>query len=445
MRTLRVRIEDENHRSIGDHLLTKSPVRIGRNAMNDLALSSGYVSQWHCLVRFSDMTLEYMDLGSTNGTSINGKRVQPCTPVMISEQDTIKIGPLLLILNLSDERPPGMVTIDTSTVTTGKAKETIVDPEAALHYRQMRSITETIAAAYQTYRGSWKQVRATMEKALGTVTPTVRGQIAESLEKTCPDLRNEPEYSELMRTMGVTEAGAGSVAGAMSELQRVAGQKPGTPANAGITIKQAALTLEAFCSSFVELRCGLDQFSKDLAVRTFRSTTPIHTSKNGIEMLAYLLGDPGAENNKVGELKSAFADMMIHQVALISGVMEGVRGLLQRLSPAGVEEQLSKLPVHVGPFKVRDGMWPVSVLARWKAFVRMHQEFLEGDQEISAVLFGKEFARSYGAVAVSKARGVKSNNKIETGGSDPSFTPAREDTLPHKEQPPRGKSGREKT
>ena len=48
------------------------PVRIGRNALNDLQLDSSYVSQFHCVIQLEGDQLQIVDLGSRNGTVLPG-------------------------------------------------------------------------------------------------------------------------------------------------------------------------------------------------------------------------------------------------------------------------------------------------------------------------------------------------------------------------------------
>mgnify|MGYP001056941924 CR=1 FL=1 len=54
---------------------TNSPVRLGRNPLNDLVLEDSFISQWHAVVRFDEQNTYYVDLGATNPTLINGQPV----------------------------------------------------------------------------------------------------------------------------------------------------------------------------------------------------------------------------------------------------------------------------------------------------------------------------------------------------------------------------------
>src|SRR5512139_2857736 len=70
-----------------------SPVRIGRNRLNDIVFDQLYVSQWHAVIRFQGNDITVMDLGSTNGTKVNGQRLRREAPmVLTSPNDVVQIG-----------------------------------------------------------------------------------------------------------------------------------------------------------------------------------------------------------------------------------------------------------------------------------------------------------------------------------------------------------------
>ena len=51
-------------------------MKIGRTAPADIILSDARVSRTHCLIELADDRLKVSDLNSTNGTFIDGKRVE---------------------------------------------------------------------------------------------------------------------------------------------------------------------------------------------------------------------------------------------------------------------------------------------------------------------------------------------------------------------------------
>src|SRR5918999_1619357 len=70
---------------------------IGRREDCDLRIPLGEVSRKHCrLVRDGDV-LKLEDLGSSNGTFLNGQRVQEA---LLSPGDTIQVGPVVFVLQV---------------------------------------------------------------------------------------------------------------------------------------------------------------------------------------------------------------------------------------------------------------------------------------------------------------------------------------------------------
>src|SRR6185503_5051465 len=69
-----------------------SPVRIGRNQLNDLSLDTPFVSEWHGTIRFDNNSVAYFDLGSTNGSMLDGKRLSKNVAVELSESSKLQVG-----------------------------------------------------------------------------------------------------------------------------------------------------------------------------------------------------------------------------------------------------------------------------------------------------------------------------------------------------------------
>jgi pSer/pThr/pTyr-binding forkhead associated (FHA) protein len=73
---------------------------IGRREDCDLRIPLGEVSRKHCrLVRDGDV-LKVEDLGSSNGTFLNGQRVQEA---LLSPGDSIQVGPVVFVLQVDGE------------------------------------------------------------------------------------------------------------------------------------------------------------------------------------------------------------------------------------------------------------------------------------------------------------------------------------------------------
>ncbi|HYG68003.1 MAG TPA: FHA domain-containing serine/threonine-protein kinase, partial [Anaeromyxobacteraceae bacterium] len=100
-----VRVEDGEARRTAEHAFTRSPVRIGRSARNDLCFTQAFVSAWHGVVEFDASGLRYTDLGSTNGTLLDGAPIEPRTPVTLRPGAELAIGPLRLVFPPREDAP----------------------------------------------------------------------------------------------------------------------------------------------------------------------------------------------------------------------------------------------------------------------------------------------------------------------------------------------------
>src|SRR5438445_13268482 len=72
----------------------------GRGPECHLRPNSDWVSRQHCALRISADTVHIKDLGSTNGTLVNGARV--IGERRLTPGDLLQLGPLVLELNFND-------------------------------------------------------------------------------------------------------------------------------------------------------------------------------------------------------------------------------------------------------------------------------------------------------------------------------------------------------
>jgi pSer/pThr/pTyr-binding forkhead associated (FHA) protein len=63
---------------------------VGRSDQADVVLEDPYASEFHFRLVLSDGSLTVSDLGSTNGTYVNGKRIT--TPTNLRRGDALQVG-----------------------------------------------------------------------------------------------------------------------------------------------------------------------------------------------------------------------------------------------------------------------------------------------------------------------------------------------------------------
>src|SRR5262245_28113613 len=77
-----------------EHVLGKEKTFIGRSPGNDIVLPDAEkrVSSKHARVDRTSGSLHLTDLGSTNGTTVNGRKIEANSPVELKNGDKAMIG-----------------------------------------------------------------------------------------------------------------------------------------------------------------------------------------------------------------------------------------------------------------------------------------------------------------------------------------------------------------
>jgi type VI secretion system protein ImpI len=158
-------------------------------------------------------------------------------------------------------------------------------------------------------------------------------------------------------------------------------------------VERVQQVLDVFLRSFISMRDGQRQFEVDMAVR--RSSVGPHNPAEAAQTLQELsqaLLDWHSSNTEgIVHVESTLADLMIHQVALLNGVMSGVRSLLHEFSPAEIEKKAQDERFNPGGL----GIGPYRYKSLWKTLEKMHADFTGEDKQVFSVLFGKQFAQAY--------------------------------------------------
>lgn len=518
MLPLVIRIKDvESHPPLEkQYVFTTSPVRIGRNQLNDIPIPRPFVSLFHALVRFDKGSIAIVDLGSTNGVVVAGKRIEKNVPAQLKPGMPVTIGSvefefsrdakaqkdtssrqtqfraLADILNeggikpealsfkptpiqerKQEQRTAMLPSLDAlleqeaaQEEVTGQQPRTIIAPalqdvpgdEATnleLHTvsgeeeapqprkpipppamvpstgrkRTMSSVQvlpqapggaaalqntiQQLVPLYNSYRTAWKMLHQGLAKGVDTLPEQDRGQLIAQLQRRMPEMTQEPMFQEIAKNVGrpvnpepVTGGPAPAASGPGNRLDVVSRELLNrfvrsyladnrglqTEADMQRFLEHMAELLETFARAFIELRQGHDQFGQQMAVPVTHDQNPLTRMRSTRELLRYLLDFKVPESaNRVQELMGGFVDVMIHQIALLNGMREGVKGLLQRLDP----ELLGK---GIG------GVWPFNLVKKWEKYTEQHRAFLDEERELTAVLFGPEFAKAYLAIVGDAAK-----------------------------------------
>lgn len=205
-----------------------------------------------------------------------------------------------------------------------------------------------------------------------------------------PQVPQAPAPSTAVRAA----AGAGTGPGAVEQValqsldrlsRRFLGRALDDPQQIAAFTQQLEQTLDVFLRCFIALRTGQEQFRQALDIKALgHAESALDRARDAMELGALLLS--GKDANAIGALEHAFKNIMIHQVALLNGLMAGVRTLLGKLSPDRVTKEAS-----------RERRSP-SVRQIWETYVEMHHDLAEEDNETFDTIFGKQFSKAYASL-----------------------------------------------
>ncbi|BCJ56215.1 hypothetical protein Asp14428_76900 [Actinoplanes sp. NBRC 14428] len=151
--------------------LTAGPVTIGRSPANELTLAGDRVSRLHAVVEPFPAGWSIRDLGSTNGTTVNGARLRQAR--QLRPGDRIEIGPARLLFHAPRGHPA------TETVSAEPA-----EPPPPLTRRE-RDVLDLLCAPYTTGGAAFPEPPSVRELAarLGLSDSAVKKHLTRLYDK----------------------------------------------------------------------------------------------------------------------------------------------------------------------------------------------------------------------------------------------------------------------
>lgn len=379
--------------------LTALPIRIGRNGLNDFVISHGGVSSFHARVDDVEGRLCVTDLGSKNGVRVPtgntmSNALTPHQPVDLQPSGfQFFLGVHVQVRVTFDElreplehRGPGSF----SGQVLGNAGALLETPSL------MPPVPQPLVAPQSAFPQSPVPAPAPFPAAPVPAAPS--GPAAAPFQVAAVGPSVPPQY--LPGEPG-NRAATGFLQGLSAEGMALAGLRelaaslvPGVPLDSTGDIARFITklhdALDAFCRSFIPLREGHSQFMSSFDLqRSMRrsqqrsqSYMAVETARTPEALAAALLNPKGKTFDAPAAVEGILADLMLHQLALLEGVMRGVRALIEELSPENIENQ------------VGGGISLARHKALWNKYLEVHENISE-ERQAFAVIFGPEFAEAY--------------------------------------------------
>jgi type VI secretion system protein ImpI len=407
---LRLSIRDEATGEVRAHAFARLPVRIGRNPLNDLQLTEPFISQFHAVIEVDpNGQLALRDLGSRNGTMIAGQRVPPNERLGLggSEASFSVLGLTFeaRLASVAEDRVPKALRTSGARSARVMAETLMGDANGPMQVLARPPIAATIEAQVRATRAAIDALNDLLAQELPKLHQPQRDIIVSEIRGACPEALESPKARGLLGSLGIFEVASGR---AVVEALRAFAAAYSTPETAPVSdddlrrfVERLQTVVDVFFKTFIPLRDGHRKFESGLNIQNFRLTgrpqaaVQVHVGNAQTpQALGQVLFDPRDERASAArQVEETFADLMIHQVALLGGVMRGVTALLKELSPVEIERALDQ-KTYRGDVGASWG-W-----LRWRAlyriFVTRHADYADEEKKTFSKVFGGEFAEAYG-------------------------------------------------
>ncbi|MFT3776073.1 MAG: hypothetical protein QM820_62820 [Minicystis sp.] len=332
-------------------------------------------------------------------------RDQPCD---VTASPEVNIGPIVLRLQLIEAQAKKPAAPQENGNVLDMNEGSGVNAAAALSRQKpippggedpfIRQVVPYIEA----YRAAWGAVYRVIYDHLTRLPPELRVNYIKRLGLEHASVNLEADFQKIAQYYGVDPRQLGEMRppeaalAAITELSRTlvpTGRPPEDVTQIVTFARRLRDTMEVFLKCFCSLRDGYQEFETGVLARDRESITSdqVAGAKDAKELGAVLLG-PTAAPEATRQVNDLFVDVMSHQVALLNGVMEGVKTLLRQLSPKAIEEDFERKGKKAGLFSNK-------YEALWKFYEDRHGDYSGEDKQTFLIIFGPQFSKAYAASA----------------------------------------------
>lgn len=351
------------HGGVVEHTFSVSPIQLGRNPKADLRLPYDFVSSWHALIRFDETSASYFDLGSTNGTEIDGRRMAAGEVLEFDAPVRVRIADLTLTLSRA-----------------GAAAAAWPGPPPPLVGQPFVSGDMVVPGTNPPERGFAPASPAAFDPGYGP--PPLEPMPM----PMAPVPRAGTQVLTPRRSAGGSSDGGLALVRELSQRLLPSVAPPDTPEQARGLLDRVATLVETCARGVVEMQAGQERMGQELGVQTVKHYTGLRFAATPAAAIEYLLADNGAgDHRRLDELTVGFADSMSHQVAMLDGLVAGARALVDALEPGAIEREAGTS--RLGKFR-----------ELWAAYGNTWRQLAADDKRLVKALFGPEFARVYAEV-----------------------------------------------
>jgi hypothetical protein len=425
-------------------LFERCPVLIGRDKeVADCVLPDDRVSRLHASFDIREGWICVRDSGSTNGTFVNGERIPHDRWVAAGEINgtcEVRIAEWLLTVtsrevqtspSASNEdfltsippEPPEEEPHESTMIAAGGRPESSAPPRGKGFTAQVADFpTMPVIRAWGALVAARNALVASLAEVLESAPPAQRAQLVRDILNSCTTIEREPGVRPLLERLGGAQLPYTFESGAALALQELArwyvnDQPPLTSAAEGFAFaRKLKAGIDELLLGLVPMFAGLDRFEQQMALRPLeapnsRGELPRSSRLPRVprDAARRLFNWRDTTDNAVRAVRTDLVDLTMHQVAVLNGVMRGVKQLVTELAPETIEVAWRRRLEKRGFF----GRVISSFRAakeRWELYRERHGDLADEENERFRVIFGPEFAAEYKQSGEATFHGLATTN-----------------------------------
>ncbi|MDH4079508.1 MAG: type VI secretion system-associated FHA domain protein TagH [Nitrospira sp.] len=409
---------EDGREQTAEQTLDQHRITIGRGGGNTCVLKdpTRVVSTKHAELREKHGVWNLIDVGSTNGTMLNGARIIPSQEHPLHDGDRIAVGSYELLFRCATgvaTPPAGSADVPcTSSSSEGPASDSERlryllqraygkwDPASDTDVEQY--LDHVLCRAIDGYDDG--RARAAIQ-SLRTALCSSTGD-AVAMEKPTP-VSNVDVASGQARRLSrgrkwLTDDAASRVGEKLALF--------GSTLNSEQLASQLAAVLQVVCAGLADAVRGRRAFQKEFEVEATRilawTPNPIKSAEDAEEIASILL-DPRSkglsDEQATASLTEAFHDLTVHQLGLMAGFRECIRGLLKELDPDKLEKGTGNRSKEKG-LGLLGGRTVRTEAAAWRRYKDTHRQLCEEEVKVFERILAPYFAKGYLSVHKTRTR-----------------------------------------
>ena len=414
--TLILKWVHEGREETAEHTYDHERITIGRGVENTCVLTdqTRMISTKHAEISAKQEVWSLRDVGSTNGTMLNGVRIVPKQEHVLHDGDRITVGQYHVSFRCATASAMSLAEPAPVAQVPSPSEGPAPDPER-LRYLLERAygeydpssdgeiehhLDEVLHLAIGAYdgnrsRAALQALRTVLGRSADPVVDMSKPQAAQHIAVESP---RRPSRSHQVLSV---------------DAARKVGEKialSGRALNPEQVAAQLTSVLGIVCVGLADAVRGRRTFQKEFEVEATRilarTPNPIKTAENAEEIATILL-DPLSmgltDEQAMASLTEVFQDLTLHQLGLMAGFRECIRGLLKELDPELLEKGTGNRPQEKGIGLLGGGAVRTEAAA-WRRYKDKHRQLSEEEVKVFERILAPHFSKGYLSVHTTRQR-----------------------------------------